>query len=107
MISPAQSITTGSWMESSPAHGESALDLLFAPLDVRRAYRVHRANCGPASFAALVGRNVCDIMNLFPNFPEKPYTNIPRMHAALRETGIAFRRDSNRLPSDGLALLQT
>ncbi len=46
-------------------------------------------------------------MNLFPNFPEKPYTNIPRMHAALRETGIAFRRDSNRLPSDGLALLQT
>jgi len=86
--------------------GADPLDVLFAPLDVARAFELHGANCGPASFAALVGRNICEIMDLFPNFPERPFTNIPRMHSALRKTGLNFRRDTIDFPSNGLVLLQ-
>lgn len=83
-----------------------ALDILYAPLDVTQAHRLHGANCGPASFAALVGRNVCEVMRYFPNFSEKPVTNIPRMHAALRDSGLRFRRETKNFPVDGLVLIQ-
>lgn len=83
-----------------------ALEVLYAPLDVGRAYRLHRANCGPASFAALLGRDVCEVMGFFPGFRAKPVTNIPRMHAALRGSGVSFRREARRFPSDGLVLIQ-
>lgn len=83
-----------------------ALEVLYAPLDVDRAYRLHRANCGPASFAALFGRDVCEVMGFFPGFRAKPVTNIPRMHAALRGSGVSFRREARRFPSDGLVLIQ-
>lgn len=106
MIADAQVFYRDSWCGAKEARGADPLDFLFAPLDVTRAFELHGANCGPASLAALVGRNICEIMDLFPNFPEKPYTNIPRMHAALRKTGLAFRREAAGFPSDGLVLLQ-
>lgn len=78
----------------------------FQPRDIALAYGIFGANCGPASFAALVGRDICEIMRHFRQFPEKQWTTTGQMRTALAEYGVPCERLSNALPSHGVALIQ-
>ena len=81
-------------------------DAYPAPVDVDLCMRLFSANCGPASFAALTGLLVTEIMRFFPHFPESSHTNIPQMNAALSACGIRAADGGNDWPQNGLCLLQ-
>jgi len=76
------------------------------PEDLDVGARLYRANCGPASFAAVAGLLVTDIIRFFPQFPESPHTNIPQMKSALSQCGICEDEMSEEWPKDGLCLIQ-
>lgn len=61
---------------------------LGVPDDLGLAQRLFQANCGPASFAALVGTLITDIIRFFPHFPREPHTSIPHMRRALQDCGV-------------------
>ena len=76
------------------------------PFDLDLCTRLFRANCGPASFAAVTGMLITDIIRFFPQFPHSPHTNIPQMRAALDGCGITSIGPEAKWPRDGLCLLQ-
>lgn len=78
---------------------------LTAPADVDLAHRMFRANCGPASFAALVGALVLDVIQYFPHFPHSPHTSIPQMRKAINLYGAEYC-SGNDWPQAGLCILQ-
>lgn len=78
---------------------------LTSPADVDLAHRMFRANCGPASFAALVGALVLDVIRYFPHFPHSPHTSIPQMKNAINSYGAAYC-SGNEWPHVGLCILQ-
>lgn len=75
------------------------------PADLHLASHLFQANCGPASFAALVGTLVTDIIRFFPHFPNSPHTTIPQMQAALDQCGINYQ-NHQFWPKFGLCLIQ-
>jgi len=77
---------------------------LYSPSDVDLAHRVHKATCGPCSFAALVGEEVMAIMELFPQFPQRDFTNLVSMKSALRRYGISWERRTI-IPIVGMVLI--
>lgn len=79
--------------------------LLGVPDDLEIARRLFQVNCGPASFAALVGTLITDIIRFFPHFPDTPHTSIPHMRRALQECGVAYH-SANEWPQLGLCLIQ-
>jgi hypothetical protein len=78
---------------------------LGVPEDLAHAHRMFQANCGPASFAALVGTLITDIIRFFPHFPDIPHTSIPQMRRALRECGVEYQT-AQEWPRLGLGLIQ-
>jgi hypothetical protein len=76
------------------------------PADLAPCVRLYRANCGPASFAAVTGLLVTDIIRFFPQFPADPHTNIPQMKSALSRCGISAEDMTEVWPEDGLCLIQ-
>lgn len=78
----------------------------FVPWDIEVARLNFGANCGPASFAALVETEVCRVISRFPHFERSNWTNLTQMLRALG--GAGYRADVRRreLPSRGLALVQ-
>src|SRR5262245_42581782 len=76
-----------------------------APADVHLAYRLFGANCGPASLAAVLSVEVCDVIALFDQFPDRPYTSRMKMEEALRSCDLEFAR-TGEFPEFGLALIQ-
>jgi len=85
---------------------ETVPDATFSvPEDLAIAQRLFQANCGPASFAALVGTLITDIIRFFPQFPQAPHTSIPNMRRALRECGVEYQ-SSEVWPKLGLGLIQ-
>jgi hypothetical protein len=76
------------------------------PADLVPCARLYRANCGPASFAAVTGLLVTDIIRFFPQFPADPHTNIPQMKSALSRCGISAEDMTEAWPEDGLCLIQ-
>jgi hypothetical protein len=48
---------------------------LYHPVDCDLAHDRWGANCGPAAFAALLGRPVMSVRSFFPAFPGKPWVN--------------------------------
>lgn len=78
---------------------------LSVPDDLDLAQRLFQANCGPASFAALVGTLITDIIRFFPHFPDSPHTSIPEMRRALQECGVEYQA-ADDWPELGLALIQ-
>lgn len=78
---------------------------LRAPSDVRLAHELFGANCGPAALAAALSVQVCDVMVLFEQFPDRPYTNLSKMREVLSDLGLCFDERS-RMPGFGLALIQ-
>lgn len=78
---------------------------LRAPTDVITAYQLFGANCGPASFAALLSLQTCDVIQFFEHFEWRKFTTFRDMTHALGECGIDFITGST-LPDFGLALIQ-
>lgn len=76
------------------------------PDDLDRSARWFRANCGPASFAAITGLLITDIIRFFPQFPAMPHTNVPRMKEAFESCGIEAEDFGAQWPADGLCLIQ-
>lgn len=80
------------------------LAALRPPRDIQEAYQKFGATCGPCAFAALFEKEVAEIIALFPQFPEKQYTNLPSMKSAVRAQGFRFQC-TNGFPSFGLTLI--
>jgi hypothetical protein len=78
---------------------------LRSPTDVELANHLFDANCGPASLAAILSIQICDLMALFDQFPESPYTSRQKMEDILKEARVLFLTTSD-LPAFGLALIQ-
>src|SRR5438270_5959575 len=78
---------------------------LRAPSDVRLAHELFGANCGPAALAAALSLQVCDVMVLFEQFPDRPYTYLSKMREVLHDLGLCFD-ERPRMPGFGLALIQ-
>jgi hypothetical protein len=85
--------------------GALAPESLRAPTDVRLANDLFGSNCGPAALAAALSIQICDVMVIFEQFPERPYTTLSKMREALSNIGLHFE-DSSRMPCFGLALIQ-
>lgn len=78
----------------------------FIPWDIEVARINFGANCGPASFAAVVGLEVCDALQYFPDFLDRRWCNFTHMKAALRSRGAPFAIVRSGMPQRGLALVQ-
>lgn len=78
----------------------------FVPWDIEVARINFGANCGPAAFAAVTEREVCRVMQYFPHFPERPWTNLTQMLQALAVAGFNASVERCVAPSRGLALVQ-
>ena len=76
------------------------------PRDLWVANALYQANCGPASFAAVLGTYITQIMQFFTHFPLQPHTNIPQMRGALRDAGVLYDDAGDSWPTDGLCLIQ-
>lgn len=81
-----------------------ALLSLYAPSDTAEANASYGANCGPCSFAALTRREVQDVREFFPSFPEKAFTNLSMMTRALKQAGFVWERVDD-WPTNGVALI--
>lgn len=78
----------------------------FVPWDIDVAGINFGANCGPAAFAAVTQREVCRVMQYFPHFPDRPWTNLTQMLQALAAAGLRASVKKCESPSRGLALVQ-
>jgi hypothetical protein len=77
------------------------------PEDVDPLYKSHKANCGPATVAALLETNIMDVIGYFPHFPQKPWTNINQMQKAFLRAGIfGGNPESRTCPERGAVLIQ-
>lgn len=79
---------------------------MFVPWDVDVARINFGANCGPAVFAAVTQREVCRVMQYFPQFPEQRWTNLTQMLRAFAVAGYVTRVEKCAAPSRGVALVQ-
>lgn len=86
-------------------HLEASTDQNPVPVDLELASRMFRANCGPASFAALIGSLILDIIRFFPQFPASPHTSIPHMKRALEQSGVQYNSRKS-WPNVGLCLIE-
>src|SRR5438067_2495399 len=82
------------------------LNQRFVPWDLEVANINFGANCGPASFAAVLGLEVCSALQHFPNFIDRPWCNFTQMKRALRSCSVQFDILPSALPKQGLALVQ-
>lgn len=78
----------------------------FVPWDVEVARINFGANCGPTSFAAVLGLEVCASLRHFPGFVKRRWCNFTQMKQALRSCNIPFTILRSKLPKNGLALVQ-
>lgn len=78
----------------------------FVPWDVEVARLNFGANCGPASFAALIEKEVCRVISHFPHFEHSNWTNLTQMIRAVKEAGYDAELRRRELPVHGVALIQ-
>ena len=78
----------------------------FVPWDIEMARLNFGANCGPASFAALMKTEVCRVISYFPHFEHSNWTNLTQMLGALDGAGYDAELRRREFPSRGLALIQ-
>jgi hypothetical protein len=79
---------------------------VFVPWDIDVARINFGANCGPSSFAAITGREVCRIMRYFLHFERCQWTNLTQMRHAFSEAGYVTNVRKCELPVRGVALMQ-
>jgi hypothetical protein len=78
----------------------------FVPWDIEVARINFGANCGPASFAAVTGKEVCRVMGHFAHFEHSPWTNLTQMRKAFAEAGHETEVRKCAFPRRGVALVQ-
>ena len=94
-------------MEARLMSTRRATDLQpFVPWDIDVAHVNFGANCGPAAFAAVTQREVCRVMQYFPQFPDRCWTNLTQMLCAFAAAGYSARVEKYAVPSRGVALVQ-
>lgn len=78
----------------------------FCPWDIEIAHHNFGATCGPIAFAAVLGRDVCAVMQFFRD-PFPGWCSGRDMEDALRRATIPFSvaraADATLLPREGLA----
>lgn len=79
---------------------------LFVPWDIDVARINFGANCGPAAFAAVTQSEVCRVMQYFPHFPDRRWTNLTQMLRAFALAGYKTGVEKCAAPSRGVALVQ-
>jgi len=78
----------------------------FVPWDIEVARINFGANCGPVSFAAITGKEVCRVMRHFLHFKHSPWTNLTQMRRALADAGFMTAVQKCAFPNHGVALVQ-
>lgn len=63
---------------------------MIVPTDTEAAWHAWQANCGPAALAAILGKQVAEVRDAFPDFPAKPWCNPTAMRAALQSLRVAY-----------------
>lgn len=79
---------------------------MIYPADIEEANEIWKANCGPASVAAILNRPVNDVRELFNGFEKRGYTNVTHIKQALDRAGVKHRSIGPKLPGHGLAFIQ-
>lgn len=79
---------------------------LFVPWDIEVARINFGANCGPSSFAAVTGKEVCRVMHHFPHFLDSQWTNLTQMRRAFKQAGYSTEVRKGKFPTYGVALIQ-
>jgi hypothetical protein len=79
---------------------------LYVPWDVEVAEINFGANCGPCSFAAITGKEVCRVMVHFPHFESVQCTNLTQMMKAFSGSNYEINLRRCELPDRGVALIQ-
>jgi hypothetical protein len=84
---------------------EQEAGTLYNPSDVEESYHVWGATCGPAALAAVLGREVSEVRDLFPEY--RGYVNPTMMWGALRLAGRpAEKSQESNEPGKGLLFIQ-
>ena len=106
-------MNTTSMQHRSIQHGLNATPAVaacdhdhFVPWDIEVADYNFGANCGPVSFAAAFGREVCRSMRFFRHFEERHFTNLTQMKSAFALAGATVEVLKCRWPAHGVALIQ-
>lgn len=102
LVSPAEELTAN----RSAGISCDWINQWFVPWDVEVARLNFGANCGPTSFAAVLGLEVCSALTHFPGFVDRRWCNFSQMKQALRSCGVSFTVVRAALPKCGLALVQ-
>lgn len=78
---------------------------LYVPTDVDEAHAAWKANCGPCAVAALLGREVNAVRDLFEPWPG--YTNPTKIKEALKRAGkTCVPSSAEALRTNGLGFVQ-
>lgn len=79
---------------------------MIYPSDCEQAYDVFGANCGPASIAAILNRNVMDIRSYLDGFEQRKYMNPTHVKATLDKMRIGYKVLGTQMPINGLVFIQ-
>lgn len=82
----------------------SELSVLYVPTDIESAWELWRANCGPCAVAAVLGREVAEVRDLFAGWPG--YTNPTMIRTAMQRAGCSVSKGSIDTVADGLGFVQ-
>lgn len=77
---------------------------LYVPTDVDEAYGAWRANCGPCAVAALLGREVNAVRELFEPWPG--FTNPTLIRRAVERAGRRIATSTEKTVQSGLGFVQ-
>jgi hypothetical protein len=80
--------------------------MINVPDGVMPAHTEWKANCGPAAFAAVTGKNMAEVRRLFGHFPQKPWTSLQHMESALTASGRLVTSHGVSMPPRGLVHVQ-
>jgi len=101
-----QACVCSGWPCPGPRTESVLFDELFAPPDLKEMARLLGVNCGPAAYAALIGRKILDVIDLFPQYPERPWTSRTQMKGVLKSSNLSWEATNDALPENGLCLVQ-
>ena len=77
---------------------------LYVPSDVETAYAAWKANCGPCAVAAVLGREVNDVRELFVPWPG--YTNPTAIRRAFERAGRRVTPNTEETVQLGVGFVQ-
>ena len=94
------------WGHVEPPPGGLTVGGVYTPSDLEEAWSEWGCSCGPASVAALLGRECSDVRPHFPGFETRRYANPTHIYSALRSMGIEAEAFKRGRPETGLLFIQ-